>query len=74
MLQALNEHGVTPDMIIGTSAGALNGAFLAADPFGGANQLSHLWPGFSRETFFPGSSLEVGSHAAYLEDLPVSQR
>ena len=56
MLQALNEHGVTPDMIIGTSAGALNGAFLAADPFGGANQLSHLWPGFSRETFFPGSA------------------
>ncbi len=56
MLQALNEHGVTPDLIVGTSAGALNGAFLAADPYGAANRLSHLWPGFSRETFFPGSA------------------
>ena len=41
---------------IDRTAGALNGAFLAADPYGAANRLSHLWPGFSRETFFPGSA------------------
>lgn len=32
MLQALFEHGVRPDLIVGTSIGAINGAALAADP------------------------------------------
>ncbi len=30
MLRALHEWGVTPDLVVGTSVGALNGAFLAA--------------------------------------------
>jgi hypothetical protein len=29
MLRALVDHGVRPDVIVGTSVGALNGAFLA---------------------------------------------
>lgn len=29
MLQALFERGIAPDLIVGTSAGALNGAFIA---------------------------------------------
>lgn len=32
MLQALIESGITPDLIIGTSIGAVNGAMIAADP------------------------------------------
>jgi NTE family protein len=32
MLRALLEAGITPDLVVGTSVGALNGAFLAADP------------------------------------------
>ncbi len=32
MLQALLEHGITPDLVVGTSIGAINGALLAADP------------------------------------------
>ena len=44
MLQALAEHDITPDLIVGTSVGALNGAFLANDPAGGATRLSHIWP------------------------------
>jgi NTE family protein len=31
-VQALLKHGITPEMIVGSSAGALNGAFLAIDP------------------------------------------
>lgn len=56
MLQALSEHGVTADLIVGTSVGALNGAFLASDPVGGGNRLSHLWPGITKDVIFPGSA------------------
>jgi len=30
MLKALTERGITPDLLIGTSAGALNAVFVAA--------------------------------------------
>jgi NTE family protein len=32
MLRALYEHGISPDLIVGTSAGALNGARIASRP------------------------------------------
>ncbi|MBD5786877.1 patatin-like phospholipase family protein [Cellulosimicrobium terreum] len=32
MIRALLERGVTPDLVVGTSIGAINGAALAADP------------------------------------------
>jgi NTE family protein len=32
MLRALYERGVVPDVIVGTSAGALNGAYIASRP------------------------------------------
>jgi NTE family protein len=32
MLRALLEHDITPDLVLGTSVGALNGALLAANP------------------------------------------
>ena len=32
MLRALAEAGIVPDLVLGTSIGALNGAFVAADP------------------------------------------
>lgn len=56
MLQALAEHRIDPDLVVGTSVGALNGAFLAADPVGGSNRLSHVWPGIDKEQIFPGSA------------------
>lgn len=44
MLRALAECGVHPDVIVGTSIGAVNGAFHAADPSpGGVSRLSELW-------------------------------
>jgi NTE family protein len=44
MLRALAEHGVRPDVILGTSVGAINGAFFAADPtLAGVERLTGLW-------------------------------
>jgi NTE family protein len=44
MLQALLEAGIRPDLVLGTSVGALNGAFLAADPTVEATaRLADLW-------------------------------
>ena len=44
MLRALAERGVQPDVILGTSVGAINGAFFAADPtLAGVERLTELW-------------------------------
>lgn len=43
-LQALLEHGIYPDLIVGTSVGAINGAGLAIDPtLSGLRRLRHTW-------------------------------
>jgi NTE family protein len=54
MLRALDEHGVHPDLIVGTSVGALNGAFLAGrrEP-GVIDQLAGLWRSLRRKDVFP---------------------
>ena len=50
MLRALLEAQVVPDLVVGTSVGALNGAFLAADPTVEATvRLADLWRGLSGE-------------------------
>jgi NTE family protein len=44
MLRALLEAGVQPDVVLGTSIGALNGAFVSADPTVEATErLAGLW-------------------------------
>lgn len=44
MLQALAEREIVPDLVLGTSIGALNGAMFAADPTpAGAARLRELW-------------------------------
>src|SRR5687768_11608997 len=55
MLQALAERGVEPDLLVGTSAGALNVAFLAGR---GADRksvehLAGIWRGMRRQHVFP---------------------
>jgi NTE family protein len=54
MLQALGEQQITPDLVIGTSVGSLNGAVIAQDPKGAANRLSHAWARITRNQIFPG--------------------
>jgi NTE family protein len=58
MLQALFEHGVRPDLIVGTSVGAINGALVAADPGPRAvDELRALWEELASEHVFAGSVL-----------------
>lgn len=54
MLEALGEFGVVPDLVAGTSIGAINGALLAADPTGAAHRLSHLWHSVDTREVLPG--------------------
>ncbi|MEO6512397.1 MAG: patatin-like phospholipase family protein, partial [Nocardioides sp.] len=44
MLRALFERGITPDLVLGTSVGALNGALVARDPSVAViERLTELW-------------------------------
>ncbi|HEV3172991.1 MAG TPA: patatin-like phospholipase family protein [Actinocrinis sp.] len=48
MLRALLEAGIKPDLVLGTSVGAINGSVLAADPTAQAvTRLEELWTGLS---------------------------
>lgn len=55
MLRALYERGIAPDIIVGTSAGALNGAFIASRPqtVETADALSEVWRSLRRGQVFP---------------------
>ncbi|MGY1706550.1 patatin-like phospholipase family protein [Geodermatophilus sp. SYSU D00697] len=58
MLQALFEHGVRPDLVVGTSVGAINGALVAADPTPGAvDRLRAVWEELASQRVFAGSVL-----------------
>lgn len=55
MLRALYERGIAPDMVVGTSVGALNGAFIASRPptVETAHALADVWLDVGRWTVFP---------------------
>ena len=56
MLQSLAAHGITADMVVGSSVGALNGAFYAGDPtLKGVERLATIWRGLTRQDVFPMS-------------------
>jgi len=57
MLRALYELGITADLLVGTSAGALNAAFLASRPqtVETARSLRRLWCDLHRDDVFPVS-------------------
>jgi NTE family protein len=50
MVHALCECGITPDLLAGTSAGALNAAFPASGPpaVATAGELAAIWRGLRR--------------------------
>jgi NTE family protein len=55
-LLALLEEGIKPKMVVGSSAGALNAAFLATDPtIEGARGLADVWRRVKQEDIFPAS-------------------
>lgn len=58
-LLVLRELGIRPDLIVGTSVGAINGAVIAADPAEGAVQLFRIWASVRREDVFPVPPLHL---------------
>ncbi|HJP65952.1 MAG TPA: patatin-like phospholipase family protein [Actinomycetota bacterium] len=56
MLAALLERGIVPDLVVGNSVGALNGAAVAADPTVEAvERLRSVWLHLDEERIFGGS-------------------
>src|SRR5580698_1023188 len=54
MMHSLAAHGVSADMVVGSSVGALNGAYYAGDPtLRGVLQLETIWRGLTRHDVFP---------------------
>ena len=55
MLRALYERAILPDFLVGTSAGALNAAFVASRPQtpDTADELAAVWHDLRREQVFP---------------------
>jgi len=62
MLQALRDQGVRADLVVGTSVGAVNAAWVAGDPNGERlDELESLWCALRRGHVFPvGSAALVG--------------
>jgi NTE family protein len=58
MLRALLERSIVPDLVLGTSVGAINGAAVCADPsVAGVARLAELWAAIGRRDVFGGSVL-----------------
>ena len=54
MMHSLAAHGISADMVVGSSVGALNGAYFAGDPsLKGVLQLEAIWRGLTRHDVFP---------------------
>jgi NTE family protein len=55
MLDALHAHGFRPDVLVGTSVGALNAGYIGAHGFDGAavDGLATIWRGLRRNNVFP---------------------
>lgn len=65
MLEALLEAGITPDVLVGTSIGAANAAFLAADPsIRRARELSALWRRVRPRDVFPLNPMRIAAAVA----------
>lgn len=57
-MRALLEANIVPDLIVGTSVGALNGATLAATPtLEGIDALADVWIRLGSDDLFPGSRI-----------------
>ena len=55
MLGALADAGIRPDLVLGTSIGAINGVFVAADPAKAAQRLEAVWRSDVVKTAFRSS-------------------
>ena len=59
-IEALMQHGIIPDFVVGTSVGALNGVWLAKDPtMDGVEKLKELWLSLKPRGPFQEGNLRV---------------
>lgn len=76
MLAALLDAGVRPDLVVGTSVGAINGAAIAAEPSATTiGQLTRLWSGLGVSDVFTGGPAKrvatVMRHGHLHSNLPL---
>jgi NTE family protein len=58
MLKALVGHGIVPDLVVGSSAGAINAAYFASNPTAsGVSAMERLWRRLRRDDIFDVSPL-----------------
>ena len=76
MLRALYERGITPDLLVGTSAGALNAAFIASRPqtAATADELAGVWRALHRDDGFPNDARTMLGGLTNHRDHLVSDR
>jgi NTE family protein len=76
MLRALYKRGVVPDLLVGTSVGALNAAFVASRPQTPqtAAALARVWRGLRREDVFPVNARALVSGLRGQRDHVVTDR
>lgn len=72
MLRGLVDHAVVPDLVVGSSVGAINGAYFAGAPNAdGVAHLDSIWRGLRRRDVFPftwRSVFGLFTHRDYLVD------
>ena len=79
MLQALVEHGASPDFVVGASAGAINAAYYAGRPDReGVNRLADIWRRLRSADVFPWSPLRgllgfVGLQQSLVDPAPLRE-
>ena len=74
-LQALYEAGITPDVVVGCSVGALNAAYVAVDPTPErVRSLEELWRRMDQADVFPGGRFSVARKLAGRDDHLYSNR
>lgn len=68
MLRALEEQGIRPDLILGTSIGAFNGSVIAAQPGnGGVERLVTIWEEIAASDLFSGGTYDRVKAVATLQ-------
>jgi NTE family protein len=61
VLKAIFEHGVRPDLVAGTSVGAMNAAFIATNPtMSGVDRMELIWRNLAEDDLFPGGRFRAG--------------
>lgn len=68
-LEVLMREGIRPEMLVGTSAGAVNAASLATNPtMEGVHQLNEIWKQIKKENIYPGGAVRMAWHLATQQD------